>query len=146
MNEGEPIGDRPERVLTILADRPELVLSYMRHASGQPGAEPHVHHEHSDAFHVLEGRLTLIAGPGLEEIHLHAGELAVVPPGVVHGFRNDSGDTAAWLNMHAPGGGFAEYLRGARDGRAVEWDSHAPPPDGGLPRSAVIVARQPPHG
>lgn len=137
----ETIRDEPGRRLAILADRPELVLCFNSHAPDQPGADPHVHDEHTDSFHVLEGRLTLLVGPGREELHVHAGEVAVVPPGVVHGFRNDSGVPATWLNMHTPNGGFADYLRGARDGVEVAWDSREPPAGGGLPASAVTVAR-----
>lgn len=144
MTTGDTIRDEPGRKLVILADRPELALCFNSQASGQPGAGPHIHREHADAFHVLDGRLTLIVGPDTEELHVHAGEVAVVPPGVVHGFRNDSGAPATWLNLHTPNGGFADYLRGARDGVQVVWDSYEPPADGGLPASAVTVSRQPP--
>ncbi len=36
-----------------------------------------------------------------------AGTLARVPPDVVHGFRNGSDAELRYLNLHAPGQGFA---------------------------------------
>jgi mannose-6-phosphate isomerase-like protein (cupin superfamily) len=64
-----------------------------------------------------------------------AGTLARVPPQVVHGFRNGSDDHVRYLNLHAPGQGFAAFLRGVRDGRSVSYDQHPPPDDGGRPVS-----------
>ena len=48
------------------------------------------------------------------------GALARVPPLVVHGFRNGSDKEMRYLNFHAPGVGFADYMRGLRDGRPVD--------------------------
>ena len=48
-----------------------------------------------------------------------AGTLARVPPLVVHGFRNDGAGELRYLNLHAPGVGFAGYLRALRDGREL---------------------------
>ena len=58
---------------------------------------------------------------------------------VVHTFVNESGGDARWLNMHAPDHGFAEYLRAARDGEDVAFDSFDPPADGGLPATGATV-------
>ena len=46
-----------------------------------------------------------------------------MPPGVVHGFDNDGPGELRFLNFHAPGCGFAEYLRGRDD----DFDQHPPP-------------------
>ena len=51
-----------------------------------------------------------------------AGTLARVPPDVVHGFRNGSDSELRYLNLHAPGQGFAEYMRALRDGRSLAYD------------------------
>ena len=64
-----------------------------------------------------------------------AGTLARVPPDVVHGFRNASDADERYLNLHAPGREFANFMRALRDGRTppASYDQHAPPPDGGRP-------------
>jgi hypothetical protein len=53
-----------------------------------------------------------------------------VPPLVVHGFRNASDAEMRYLNFHAPGVGFADYMRGLRDGRSVTYDQEPPPAEG----------------
>ena len=100
-------------------------------ASGRrrDGASPHVHRTHCDLFFVLEGELTFLVGPEPEEHVLPAGTLALAPPLVVHGFRNGGDEELRYLNFHAPGGGFADYLRGVTPGLRPE----DPPADGGRP-------------
>jgi len=73
-----------------------------------------------------------------------AGSLALVPPLVVHGFRNGSDADVRYLNLHAPGRGFADYMRALRDGRPAAYDQWDPPPDGGRPPTDVIVTRDGP--
>ena len=62
-----------------------------------------------------------------------AGSLARVPPMVVHGFRNASDADFRYLNFHAPGSGFADYMRALRDGRKLAYDQHDPPAEGAPP-------------
>ena len=107
--------------------------------AGEAGPDPHVHREHTDAFYVLEGDTKLHGGPGAERMTVGAGGFVAVPPNVVHSFLNDSTADATWLNLHAPDTGFADYLRGARDGVDTGFDSFDPPADGGLPATGVIV-------
>jgi mannose-6-phosphate isomerase-like protein (cupin superfamily) len=64
------------------------------------------------------------------------GTFVLVPPGVVHAFDNDSDSVARWLNFHGPSTGFADYLRGDREG----FDSFDPPEDGGLDPERVVVS------
>jgi mannose-6-phosphate isomerase-like protein (cupin superfamily) len=133
--EGEVVGDSPERRVEILYDRDELAVTWTRFGPYRDGAEPHVHRDHSDLFFVLAGELTLLLGPDFEERVLQAGTLALAPPLVVHGFRNGSEDELRYLNFHAPGGGFAEYMRGATPG----FDSEDPPTDGGRPAAEAVL-------
>jgi quercetin dioxygenase-like cupin family protein len=64
---------------------------------------------------------------------------------VVHGFRNARDAEVRYLNLHAPGQGFAAYLRAMRDGRPDPFDQAPPPPDGGRPSSeAAIEGEGPP--
>ena len=94
-----------------------------------------MHREHTDLFYVLEGEFTLRLGPQGEPRPLTVGTLAWMPPGVVHGFRNASDDELRFLNFHAPGVGFADYMRDLRDGRPAAYDQWDPPEDGGRPIS-----------
>jgi mannose-6-phosphate isomerase-like protein (cupin superfamily) len=101
--------------------------------------EPHVHREHVDSFYVLEGTFTFDCSG--EEVALGAGDYAVAPVLLVHGFRPGN---AVVLNVHAPGRFWVRTRIARREGRRLEpaeYDSHDPPPDGGLPRAEAIVRR-----
>ena len=66
----------------------------------------------------------------------------VIPPMVVHGFRNASEDAdVKYLNMHAPGCGFADYMRGLRDNGDTEWFDQLDPEgiEGILPADEIAV-------
>ena len=136
---GEVIGDSPERRVEILGERDALHVTWSRFGPHRDGADPHVHREHADLFYVLEGELTVRLGPEDEQVPLPAGTLARVPPLVVHGFRNASDADVRYLNFHAPGTGFADYMRGLRDKRRTDFDQHEPPPDGGRPPSEAEI-------
>jgi mannose-6-phosphate isomerase-like protein (cupin superfamily) len=140
VHEGEAITDTPNRELRVLCEHDWLHVTWTRHAVGERGAEPHVHLHHVDTFYVIAGDLSLQVGPELSRVTAPAGTLAMLPPGVVHGFANDGPGEARFLNFHAPGSGFAEYLRG----RNTDFDQHHPPADGGRPASDAIVT--PPDG
>src|SRR6187551_3221237 len=133
--EGEVVGDSEERRVEILCDRDELHATWTRFGPYRDGASPHVHRRHSDLFYVLEGELTLLVGPDREGRVLPAGTLALAPPLVVHGFRNGSDAELRYLNFHAPGCGFADYLRGM----AADFDSEDPPANGGRPAAEAVV-------
>lgn len=134
---GETITDRPERRLTVLVESDELTITESRYGGGQRGAPLHVHREHADAFLVLEGELTFHLLDG--SYALPAGTFVVFPPGVVHGFDNDSDAFIRCFNIHLPSLGFADYLRG----RNADFDQHDPPADGGVDPATVAVARLP---
>ena len=131
----EIVRDTPESRLEILSDREELVTTWTRFGPRRDGASEHVHREHSDLFYVLEGELTVFAGPDRVDHVLQPGTLALAPPLVVHGFRNASDADVKYLNFHGPGGGFAAYLRGDAPG----FDSFDPPEDGGRPLEDAYV-------
>jgi quercetin dioxygenase-like cupin family protein len=133
--EGEAITDTADRELRILAEHDLLTLTWMRYAGGERGANPHVHRRHSDAFYVLDGEVTFRLGPELERVVAPVGTLVLVPPGVVHAFDNDGTAEARFLDLHAPNGGFAAYLRGDDS----DFDSEDPPADGGRPASDAVV-------
>lgn len=136
---GEIIRDTPRRRLVVIAEHPEMSITWFRYAAGERGPDLHVHREHTDAFYVLEGELTFSVGPDAERVTVGAGGYVAVPPNVVHTFANESDGEACWLNMHAPDTGFVEYLRALRDGIEPVFDSFDPPADGGGPASDAIV-------
>ena len=132
--EGDAITDRPERRATVLVETNELTISEFAYGAGERGAKPHVHREHADGFLVVEGEFTFHLRDGSRA--LPAGTLVVFPPGVVHGFDNDSGAHARAFNFHMPSFGFADYMRG----RNPAFDQFDPPEDGGVDPAAVVVA------
>lgn len=133
---GEVIGDSEDRRVEILCDRDELCATWTRFGPGRDGANPHIHRYHTDLFYVLDGELTIGLGADRQETAVLAGSLVVAPPLVVHAFRNASPtEELRYLNFHAPGGGFADYLRGVAPG----FDSEDPPADGGRPVEEALI-------
>lgn len=64
------------------------------------GAPAHLHERMPESFFMLEGRIELLKGETWST--LTAGCSAVIAPGVVHGYRNDSDEYARFL-VTAPG-------------------------------------------
>jgi quercetin dioxygenase-like cupin family protein len=140
LGEGELIGDSPERRVEVLSDHATLCATWARFGPRREGADLHVHREHTDLFYVLEGELTVRLGMEDEQVVVPAGTLGRVPPLVVHGFRNASDAEVRYLNLHAPGQRFVDYLRALRDGNSFSFDQHPPPDDGGRPSSEATVS------
>jgi quercetin dioxygenase-like cupin family protein len=145
--DGETLRDSPETGrATILVDADELTVSEFVFPAGRRGAQLHVHREHADAFLVLAGASAF--HPRAGTLAAPAGTLVLFPPNVVHGFDNDSAETARCFNFHMPSTGFAEYMRG----RNPAFDQHDPPEGGGLDPSAIVAVRldgggsKDPHG
>jgi quercetin dioxygenase-like cupin family protein len=64
--------------------------------------EQHVHDDEDDSFYILSGTLTFMLGD--ERIAAPAGTFVLIPPGVSHGFHNETGEDVRVLNVHAPAG------------------------------------------
>ena len=77
------------------------------HPSG-PG--PHFHRTMSESFFVLEGSVRLYDGQ--RWLDAGAGDFLHVPPGGVHGFRNESGTPASMLILFTPGAPREAYFEG----------------------------------
>jgi quercetin dioxygenase-like cupin family protein len=137
---GEALSDRTERSVRSLFEHPLIDVTWSRYGAGERGPDPHVHHEHVDAFYVVEGEFQFRVGPDVEPVRAPAGAFVAVPPNVVHTFDNESDATARWLNFHAPSTGFIAYLRGERE----SFDSFEPPASGG--RSAADATVTPVGG
>jgi mannose-6-phosphate isomerase-like protein (cupin superfamily) len=136
---GELIGDSPDRRLEILCERDALHVTWSRFGPRRQGADLHVHRHHTDVFYVIDGELTIRLGVQDDRIVAPAGTFVLVPPLVVHGFLNASDADVRYLNLHAPGLGFADYLRALRDGRTPAFDQHEPPANGGRPTTEAII-------
>ncbi len=139
---GEVIGDSLERRVEILSDHETLNATWSRFGPGREGADLHVHRQHTDFFYVLEGELTVRLGLEDETVAVQAGTLVRVPPLVVHGFRNASDGELRYLNFHAPGQRFADYLRSVRDRGSFTYDQFDPPADGVRPSSEAAIGEE----
>lgn len=136
VDQGDVLSERSGRTVRKLCEHPLLDVTWFEYEAGQPGPDPHVHHQHVDAFYVVEGDLQFRVGPETEPVHAPAGTLVLVPPNVTHTFTNASEATARWLNFHAPSTGFIAYVRGER----ASFDTDDPPADGGLPADEATVS------
>jgi quercetin dioxygenase-like cupin family protein len=87
--------------LARTADTPRFTFGIIDFAPGRV-LEQHSHDDEDDAFYILEGELTFIVAG--EEVAAPPGTFVLVPPGVVHGFRNDGTAAVRMLNIHAPAG------------------------------------------
>ena len=97
--EGHVLGN--VEFLARTTDTPRFNLSIIEIVAGRE-LETHVHDEEDDAFYILEGELTFTFGD--EEAKAGPGAFVLVPPGVEHGFRNDTDRSVRMLNIHAPAG------------------------------------------
>lgn len=136
---GEVVGDSPDRRVEILCDDGALAATWTRYAPGRDGADLHIHRHHTDLFYVLDGEMTVRLGAQDEPVVVPAGMLVRVPPFVVHGFRNGSAGELRYLNFHAPGQRFADYLRAMRDRREFAFDQEPPPGDGERPITEAVI-------
>jgi mannose-6-phosphate isomerase-like protein (cupin superfamily) len=132
-------GESTERY-TLLADREELVLTEFRYPPNEDGPQRHIHRHHADGFYCLEGRLRIT----LDEADqvLGPGGFVLIPPGVIHTFGNPADEPGRYLNFHAPGCGFGDYLRGDKPDFDQIYDV---PPGSGRPTTEALV-RQPGEG
>lgn len=134
---GEVVGDAPDRRVEILCEVEAFHATWTRMGPGRDGADLHVHREHTDVFYVLAGSLGLKLADG--EAVVGAGTFVRVPPMVAHGFRNAGSDELRYLNFHAPGTGFADYMRGLGRGERVPFDQEPPPASGVRPSSDIMM-------
>lgn len=88
-----------------------------------PGA--HFHRTIAESFYVLTGEVTVYDGRAWAKAG--PGDFLHVPPGGLHGFRNESGAEASMLLHFAPGAPREAYFEGLdRLARGEEWtpDEH----------------------
>ncbi|MED5815017.1 cupin domain-containing protein [Mycolicibacterium sp. 050232] len=90
---------------------------------GGPG--PHFHRTMSEAFFVLSGTVRLYDGNDWRDGS--EGDFLYVPPGGIHGFRNDADAPTSLLMLFAPGAPREAYFEGfaqladLNDDERAEW-------------------------
>lgn len=99
--EGHRIGN--VEFLARTADTPRFTFAIIEIAAGRR-LDEHVHAAEDDAFYIVEGEMTFTFGDEVEAVAAPPGTFVLVPPGVVHGFRNDGATAVRMLNIHAPAG------------------------------------------
>jgi mannose-6-phosphate isomerase-like protein (cupin superfamily) len=91
--------------------------------AGGPG--PHFHRAMSEAFFVLSGSVTIY--DGTDWVRSGQNDFLYVPPGGIHGFRNEADDPASMLMLFAPGAPREHYFEGLAhlgdlsDAERAEW-------------------------
>ncbi len=97
----DPILRCEKREISILVAREDVTITRAAYAADERVAGPHVHHEHTDAFYVLEGELIFEIGREAKTITIPAGGFVAAPPGVAHSLRTGSDRPARWLTIHS---------------------------------------------
>jgi quercetin dioxygenase-like cupin family protein len=75
---------------------------------GRSGPDPHFHKTITESFYILDGTVRLY--DGARWVDAEAGDFLRVPQGGIHGFRNESGETASMLLLFTPGAPREEYF------------------------------------
>ena len=103
----------PAQMIQLLADSSQTggAVSFIRStlAQGADGARPHHHKTTTEIFYVLDGSLDILAGD--QVITIGKGDLATVPPGMMHAFAAPASDTAEMLIIVAPAVERFDYFR-----------------------------------
>ena len=84
---GELLIHSPARQGSFVIAREDLTITHARYAAGEHVAGRHIHHQHTDAFYILEGEVIFEIGPEAETITVSAGGFVAAPPGLAHSFR-----------------------------------------------------------
>jgi mannose-6-phosphate isomerase-like protein (cupin superfamily) len=99
---GEGVRAGNVEFLGLSEHSPRLNVSVITMAPGADGPESHVHSDEDDVFYVLDGELTFLLDEG--DVSAPSGTFVLVPPGVMHTFRNPLDRPTRVLNVHAPAG------------------------------------------
>lgn len=108
-----PNGNTADYLVT--GDRSDGLLGIYRWnmSAERSGPGPHFHRSFSESFYVLSGSVRIFDGD--DWIGARPGDYVYVPPGGVHGFRNESGKPASMLLIFSPGAPREAYFEGLVD-------------------------------
>lgn len=99
------LGGSEEIEVTFKADGEEVANKYSITEwwmeKGAPAVDAHIHETNDELIYVLEGTASVLNGENW--VQLKKGGMAIIPAGVVHGFRNDSDQRAGILNIFLNG-------------------------------------------
>lgn len=103
----------PPQTIRLLADSSstggKLSTQRVTLRGGANGANPHQHAGSAELFYVLSGTVQLLTG---DRVHVAGeGDLAVVPPGLMHAFAAAPASDADLLIVITPGVERFEYFR-----------------------------------
>jgi quercetin dioxygenase-like cupin family protein len=101
------------RVTLLKGVVPDLCFAEWALDGPYDGPDVHRHEDRVDAFYVLEGELDVSVEGAVQTAGRDT--LAWVPPNTRHTFAHRKPGTARVLNVHAPDGGFADFLRRISD-------------------------------
>ncbi|MGH3110323.1 MAG: cupin domain-containing protein, partial [Gaiellaceae bacterium] len=108
--EAERISGDGDLGVWLLADLEQLGVVEVRAAPGDITPPLHLHNRHAECFFVLDGELTLRLED--REHRAVAGTWMYVPPEVIHTFSVTGDEPAHFLDLHVPGSGFGDFVRG----------------------------------
>lgn len=119
-----PIGGR----MVLKASDQDTGGAYSLHENILPpqsaGPRPHIHHNHDEAFYVLEGELTMRIGT--RSMTAPAGSYVVVPRGTIHQPSNPSAQPTRVLLIFSPGGMERFFIDAAERRIPLQTVSHDP--------------------
>jgi mannose-6-phosphate isomerase-like protein (cupin superfamily) len=98
--EGHRVGN--VEFLARSSDTPRFNLAVIEIQPHRGGPPEHLHEAEDDAFYILEGELTF--GVEGEEVVAGPGTFVLVPPGLMHTFKNEGDKLVRMVNIHAPAG------------------------------------------
>jgi mannose-6-phosphate isomerase-like protein (cupin superfamily) len=81
------------------------------------GAGSHFHRGFSESFYVVSGTMALFNGEAWTDVS--EGGFLYVPPGGIHGFKNESAAPASMLILFAPGVAREKYFEELAENRAT---------------------------
>jgi uncharacterized cupin superfamily protein len=101
------------QVVLLKGVLPEICVAEFELSGPFEGPHLHQHDGQVDSFYVVDGELEMT----IEDDRHKAGQetLASIPPGVGHTFNHPGPGPTRVLNIHAPDGGFGEFLRRTSD-------------------------------
>jgi mannose-6-phosphate isomerase-like protein (cupin superfamily) len=95
-------------------------LYHWQFSDAVSGPGPHFHRTLAESFYILAGEVKVYDGN--EWVTTRPGDFLHVPPGGLHGFRNESGAPAEMLLHFAPGAPREGYFEGLnRLARGEQW-------------------------
>ena len=148
IRDGERVTDDADMNVVLLADLEWVTVADIRSRPYCGEIPPaHMHPGHSEAFYVVAGELELRLEDG--EHRVGPDTWVFVPPEVVHTIVVTGEEDAHLLDLHVPGSGFGDYVRGLHAARNDEerravraaFDQQPPPEYASGDPGLVVIRR-----